>query len=74
MELNLTRIRDLSHLNSKPRIIHIQILVTLSLTTRSTKSNNNSLAVQLTSGAFPAAGATLNAPLLFLTVAIWRSD
>lgn len=69
MEIYLTRITDLSHLNS-----HIQILMTLSLTTRSTKSNNNSLAVQLASGACPAAGATLNAPLLFLTVAIWRSD
>lgn len=58
----------------KPCIIHIQILMTLSLTTHSTKSNNNSLAVELTSGALLAAGATLNAPLQSVTVAIWRSD
>lgn len=58
----------------KPCVIHIQTLMTLSLTTHSTESNNNLLAVQQASGAFLAAGATLNAPLLFLTVAIWRSD
>lgn len=48
--------------------------MTLSLTTHSTKSNNNSLAVELARSALLAADATLNAPLPFLTVAIWRSD
>lgn len=42
----------------KPCIIHIQILMTLSLTARSTTHNNNSLAVDAASGAFLAGGAT----------------
>lgn len=48
--------------------------MTLSLTPHSTTRNDNLLAVQRPSGAFPAAGATLYAPLLFLTAAIWSSD
>lgn len=58
----------------KPWIIHIQILMKLSLTTHSSKSNSSVLAVELASDASLVADATLNAPLLFLTAAIWRSD